>query len=200
VVKDTARKKRLQREKRNHAEKRLEATCQSRDEVQEYNLAVSPARSPVSPEATTMVTLPRNYSPIPRFPSNELDPHPLLSPIIYHITAMGNAMYPLVSSFRFNPISPAAWFDHALRDEALFHALLYTTSSYAGLISGTTESKESIIHVGKSVSLVKERLNCMGDVRKGQVVSVLVEGTVRAVSCLAITEVSVSGTGGRHFG
>jgi hypothetical protein len=123
-------------------------------------------------------------------PSNELDPYPQLSPIIHHITEMGNAMYPHMFSLRFNPLSPTAWFDHALRDEALFHALLYTTSSYHGLILGTTKSKESIFHFEKSVSLVKERLKSLCDVRMGNVVTIFVEGTARAVSCLAFTEVS----------
>ncbi len=98
-------------------------------------------------------------------------------------------MCPHLVSLKINPIGPTSWFDHALRDEALFHALLYTTTSYAGLIRGSTETKESVVHFGKSVSLVKERLKSICDVRNGNKLTSLVEGTARAVSCLAFTEV-----------
>lgn len=100
---------------------------------------------------------------------------------------MGDAMYPFVSSFRFNPVSPAAWFDCALKDDALMHALLYTSSTYFGLLKGVTENKEATVHKGKSISLVKERLDGMSG--RGEVVTEVVEMTVRAVSCLAISEV-----------
>lgn len=63
---------------------------------------------------------------------------------------------------------------------------MYTTSTYAGLISGTTESKESIIYVGKSVSLVHKRLNNMS-LNDGLSIESQ-ESTARAVSCLAISE------------
>jgi hypothetical protein len=182
VVKDTTRRKKLWREKGRPKEKTIHAKAKPKDGIEDKY-------SSVSPEGMTLATLPREY--FSKFPFHELDPHPELSPIIHHITQMGHAMCPHLLSFRINPIGPTAWFDQALRDEALFHALLYTTTSYAGLIGGSTETKESIIHFGKSVGLVKERLRDMCDVRNGNQVTVFVEGTARAVSCLAFTEVSL---------
>ena len=93
-------------------------------------------------------------------------------------------MWPLESSLHFNPVSPAGWFDWALSDEALFHALLYTTATYAGLVRGTTESKEAVLHAGLSMKLIGERL--------GKTLSNggREEGIIGAVSCLAFTEAS----------
>jgi hypothetical protein len=118
-----------------------------------------------------------------------LDPNPELSPVIYHIKSMGTAMWPLEDSVRFNPISPAAWVDWALSDEALFHALLCTTSTYAGLILGTSESKDAIVHEGRSMSLVKQRLSILAPIGPGSDGPEIEEGTIGAVSCLAISEV-----------
>ena len=98
-------------------------------------------------------------------------------------------MWPLEDLMRFNPISPASWFDWALSDEALFHALLYTTSTYAGLIAGSTESKEAILHKGKSMSLVNRRLSQLGTLGFEEDEPRIAEGIIGAVSCLAITEV-----------
>lgn len=189
VVKDTTRKKKLRREKENPKEKTIVENPPPTDEIQEDRLGVKTRPSSREAEETTLAALPKEY--FSKFKYNELDPHPELLPIIHHITEMGYAMCPHLVSFKINPIGPTAWFDHALRDEALFHALLYTTTSYAGLIGGSTETKESIVHFGKSVSLVKERLRSMCDVRNGNEVTALVEGTARAVSCLAFTEVSL---------
>jgi hypothetical protein len=189
AVKDSSRKRKLRRENETSNSKALLANSESIIEVQEDELSFKSEQTSRETE-TTLTTLPTEYSS--SFPHKELDPHPGLSLIIHHITEMGYAMYPHLVSFKINPISPTAWFDSALGDEALFHALLYTTTSYAGLIAGSTETKESIVHLGKSVGLVKERLDLMCDVRKGGKVTVLVEGTARAVSCLALTEVSYS--------
>jgi hypothetical protein len=111
-----------------------------------------------------------------------LDPHPTLSRTIYYISTVGSLMWPLESSLHFNPVSPAGWFDWALSDEALFHALLYTTATYAGLVRGTTESKDAVLHAGLSMKLIGERL--------GKTVSNegREEGIIGAVSCLAFTE------------
>jgi hypothetical protein len=187
VVKDTTRKKKLRRE--NERPKiSISVRPESEDGFQEGCSSLKTRQPSVVPEEMTLANLPKEY--YSKLPYREMDPHPELSPIIHHITEMGYAMCPHLVSFRINPIGPTAWFDHALRDEALFHALLYTTTSYAGLIGGSTETKESIVHFGRSVSLVKERLKSMCDMRNGNVVTALVEGTARAVSCLAFTEVS----------
>lgn len=116
--------------------------------------------------------------------SLNLDPNPELSPLIYHITLMGTAMWPLDFVLKFNPISPAGWFDWALSEEVLLHALLYTTSTYAGLLRGTTEDRTAIVHVGKTLAFLRERVVEDGGLEG--------EGTIAAISCLALTEVSTS--------
>jgi hypothetical protein len=187
VVKDTTRKKKLWRE--NERPKiSISVKPESKDEVQESCSSLKTRQPSVVPEEMTLANLPKGY--YSKLPYKEMDPHHELSPIIHHIAEMGYAMCPHLVSFRINPTGPTAWFDHALRDEAMFHALLYTAMSYAGLIGGSMETKESIAHSWEDVSLVKERLKSMCDVSNGTVVTVLVEETARAVSCLAFTEVS----------
>ena len=171
VVRDSTRKKRLMR--RMDAERAASVGSVDVSVINERN---EPATSDRSASLFSIPT-----------PTQGLDPHPYLTPIIHHLVSIGDAMYPFVSIFRFNPISPAKWFDCALRDDALFHALLYTTSTYSGLMKGVTENKEAIVHARRSIALVRERLGEMemvGDFGFDG------EGTVRAVSCLAMSEVS----------
>ncbi|KAH7369994.1 hypothetical protein BKA65DRAFT_589439 [Rhexocercosporidium sp. MPI-PUGE-AT-0058] len=170
VVKDSTRKKRLLRQL--NAERGEDSTSTSNSR-------------PGDPSSSSSQHLHPDASPF-AVPTQGLDPHPYLSPIIHHLISMGDAMYPFVSSFRFNPVSPAAWFDCALKDEALMHALLYTSSTYFGLLKGVTENKEAVLHGGRSIGIVKERLDGMSGM--GVVVTEVVESTVRAVSCLAISE------------
>lgn len=190
VVKDSSRKKKAQRKQEEQSKEKQMTTHSSKySENSQIDISVEnfTESREISPTLTGSV-IPRYPRP-PIFPSLGLDPHPQLSPIIYHITSMWDAMYPLASSFRFNPMSPASWFDWALSDEALFHALLYTTSTYAGLIVGTTQKGDSVIHVGKSVVLVNERLRGLVK-RKGEGGMGIEDSTITAVSCMAITEVS----------
>ncbi|RFU34703.1 hypothetical protein B7463_g1657, partial [Scytalidium lignicola] len=121
-------------------------------------------------------------------PSLGLDPHFELSEIIHRIIDTGRAMWPLEQSLGFNPMSPIGWFDWALSDQALFHALLYTTYSYASLISGITGNREAMVHLGKSLNLVKERLKTRELLPQPAETMVMSEGTIGAVSCMAITE------------
>ncbi|KAH8811060.1 hypothetical protein F5884DRAFT_749455 [Xylogone sp. PMI_703] len=121
-------------------------------------------------------------------PSPGLDPHSQLSKIIHYISGVGKAMWPLEESLKFNPICPIGWFDWALSDPALFNAILYTTYSYANLIPGTTRNSASMVHLGKSLNLVKERLKVRELMQKPGRAMVLSEGTIAAVSCMAITE------------
>ncbi|KAH9212956.1 hypothetical protein DL95DRAFT_447303 [Leptodontidium sp. 2 PMI_412] len=172
VVKDSTRKKRLMRQLNAERSEGSNPSSSSR---------------PDQPALTSSSSQPPDADPQPfAMPTQGLDPHPHLSPIIHHLISMGDAMYPFVSSFRFNPVSPASWFDCALKDDALMHALLYTSSTYFGLLKGVTENKEAIVHGGRSIGLVKERL--AGMTRRGEVMNEVLEGTVRAVSCLAISE------------
>ncbi|PVH76068.1 hypothetical protein DL98DRAFT_657766 [Cadophora sp. DSE1049] len=167
VVKDSTRRKRLMR----HLNAERAASIGSVTDAPAMSSRTEPATSDSDPSPFILPT-----------PTLGLDPHPYLTPIIHHLISVGDAMYPFVSVFRFNPVSPAKWFDCALKDDALFHALLYTTSTYLGLLKGVTENKEAIVHAGRSISLVRERLE--GTNVGGEAL----EGTVRAVSCLAISE------------
>ncbi|KAL2072124.1 hypothetical protein VTL71DRAFT_11467 [Oculimacula yallundae] len=200
VLKDSMRKKRLMRQLNvervagNDFASASAAASSSFASSTNANIRLSPTTATT---ATTATGNPSSTSPSPSpftslSPTLGLDPNPSLSPIIHHLTEMGAAMYPFAASFRFNPVSPARWFDCALRDEALMHALLYTSSTYLGLLRGSTENKEAFVHGGRSVELVKGRLEDMGRMGEGMsdggMVVEVVESTVRAVSCLAISE------------
>jgi len=171
VVKDSTRKKKLMRQ----LDAERAASVGSVTEVFATSARNEPATSDRDP---SLFSIP--------IPTQGLDPHPYLSPIIHHLISVGDAMYPFVSVFRFNPVSPAKWFDCALKDDALFHALLYTTSTYLGLVKGVTENREAILHAGRSVGLLRKRIGEVGSMGNFGFEG---EGTVRAVSCLAISEV-----------
>lgn len=117
----------------------------------------------------------------------ELDPDPYLSPIVYHIRTMGTAMFPLATTFKFNPLCPNGCVGWSLNDKAVCHGILYSTSSYANLISGVSESKESIMHVSKTVEMVNKRLKEINEAGNGSGVD---EGIIGAVASIALTEVS----------
>ena len=188
VVKDSSRRKRELKQQGIKSQRYGSKQKEQKKELSTAAFSSSNDGSSVHSPQPFSKTIPR-FSRPPRFPSLGLDPHPQLSPIIYHLNIVGSAMYPLESAMKFNPLSAAPWFDFALSDETLFHALLYTTSTYAGLILGSTESKDSIVHVGKSVSLLNRRLKGLGS-KTLQFEGVDVEdATIGAVSCLAITEV-----------
>lgn len=165
VVKDLLRQKRVLG--RLHANPRTKASrISSLSSIPE---TVSTSTSDKTPSQPTIALF------------QSLDPHPNLSATIHYINKVASAMYPLESKFKFNPLSAAPWFDFALSDEALFNALLYTTTAYAGLIQGTAESKVAMVKMNRSVVLVNERLK-----REGVWIE---DGTIGAVSCLGITEV-----------
>lgn len=197
VVNDGVRKRKQMQEQ--HSKRASKQSSYSKDSESSSEYALYSASTSNASSGSTSQVFEREdklpwpvsavspYSSNGMFPLASLDPHPQLSPIIYYVASIGTAMWPLEDKLRFNPISPCNWFDSALSDDALFHALLYTTSTYAGLISGTTENKESIMHVGRSLKLVNERLKSLR--RPGQELQVSME-TIGAVSCLAITEVS----------
>ena len=171
-MKDSTRKKKLMRQ----LDAERAASVGSVTEVFATSARNEPATSDRDP---SLFSIP--------IPTQGLDPHPYLSPIIHHLISVGDAMYPFVSVFRFNPVSPAKWFDCALKDDALFHALLYTTSTYLGLVKGVTENREAILHAGRSVGLLlRKRIGEVGSMGNFGFEG---EGTVRAVSCLAISEV-----------
>ncbi len=193
VVKDSTRKKRLQRQLNAEHSKGSGFGSTALDKKISTGAGAGLSATDSSSQVSTLPDPPRRSSlSFALHPTQGLDPHPQLSPKIYHLTLMGDAMYPLVSRFRFNPVSPAAWFDSALQDSALFHALLHTSSTYLALIRGLSENREAIVHGGKSIKLVKNRLDGMisGAVTRHGNMEV-VEMTLRAISCLAISEVCV---------
>ena len=198
MVRDSSRKKKHWKQLNNQTgNKKLSSVDDTNDsnKISEAANSSSTVDEPLSRENDQAMALSHSARSSTIFPSPGLDPHPELSPIIYHVTNMGTAMWPLETSVQFNPISPASWFDWALSDEALFHALLYTTSAYVGLISGSTESKEAIVHKGKSVSLVDQRLSRLSPLTFKKDETRTDEGTIGAVSCLAITEVRLPSNG-----
>jgi len=118
-----------------------------------------------------------------RYLENTLTPlmasmKPALYDLVSHLSTVSNAMFPLESRLKFNPISPASWFDFAMSDPALMHALLYTSVSYAGLLSGVTEPHEAVVQRLQSIRLLNKRFN------KDEIE----DGTIGAVSCLATTD------------
>lgn len=186
VVRDSSGKKRNLANLRT-GKKRLQSLNDARESIEgaEFSSSIDEV---LSEENQLAMSISRSsHAPFSLPPS--LDPNPQLSPIIYQVKRMGTAMWPLEDHVRFNPISPAGWFDWALSDAALFHAILYTTSTYAGLILGTTESKEAIVHEGKSMSLVNQRLSSLSSLGSEKDGGKIDDGTIGAVSCLAITEV-----------
>jgi hypothetical protein len=96
-----------------------------------------------------------------------LDPNPELSGIIHHVAEMGVAMWPLDYELRFNPISPAGWFDWALGEEVLLNALLYTTQSYRELMGGAMEKRESVRRLGRALELLRGGLSGEEEVKDG---------------------------------
>ena len=77
-----------------------------------------------------------------------------------------------------------SWFQTALADTALFHALLYASSTYAGRIAGVTDSMDAAVHMERTARLVNDRLD--GPIEN------LTDSTIGAVSCLAMGEVCLS--------
>ncbi|KAF8860638.1 hypothetical protein BDZ45DRAFT_688206 [Acephala macrosclerotiorum] len=185
VVRDSTRRKRLQREREASSSEDTPASHSQSTGGEGFDCGGSISLN--AEEAAVAIS--RKYLSAPTFPTQGMDPHPHLSPYLYRITALGDAMYPLVSSFRVNPISPVAWFDSALRDGALFHALLYITCVYADLITGSncSENQEAMEHGGKSITIIKQRIDRIFLNGKKSAFE-FVEENVRAVSCLAITE------------
>jgi hypothetical protein len=189
VVKDATRKRSQQKQEKSKLEKGgQESLVDNKEQEKRSHLTSRLMQKTIRrTENTSEVNRANEYS-TSMIPSAGLDPHPELSPTIYHVATIATAMWPLEPFLRFNPISPILWFDWALNDEALLHALLYTTCSSAGLISGTTEDRNAIFHVGKSLRLINERLGGFEEVS---------ETIIGAASCLALAEVSWSRHGSR---
>ncbi|RDW77530.1 hypothetical protein BP6252_05583 [Coleophoma cylindrospora] len=106
--------------------------------------------------------------------------HALLNHYVYHVT---ERLYPLSKQLKFNPFRGEAWFQFAVTDAAMLHALLYSGANYISLLEGKRESEDSVYHLGKTVEIVNRRLQ----------ESVTVDdSTIGALTCVALGE-SMSG-------
>lgn len=101
-MKDATRKRKQRKELNTLNKKKSAAESANSSEIE--SSISSQGDSLSSSTSDTIVTRVLNRPTI----GNNLDPHPELSYDIYNMQAMGVAMYPLVYSFGFNPISPAA--------------------------------------------------------------------------------------------
>ena len=108
----------------------------------------------------------------------EAHTHELLSG---YLTYASRRMYPIASSQTFNPLRSPEWFHYAVSDKAMLHAVLYAGSIYLALLEGRTESKDSIHHLSKTISIVNLRLN--------ESTAFIEDSTMGAISCLALGEV-----------
>ena len=131
-----------------------------------------------SPEDEEMVSI----APQPMLKPNirYLDAQPQLRKAIGYLTTVASAMYPMELYFHFNPLSPERWFQTALADTAQFHALLYASCVYHGLVQGITESREAALHLERASRLINDRLS--GPAAE------ITDTTIGAVSCLAMGE------------
>lgn len=107
-------------------------------------------------------------------------------PITQHIKNMGVAMFPLSSLYKFNPVDPDGCLGWHPEEEVVYHGTLYVTSTYATLISGKPESKETMSHMGRVVTMVNSRLQEMGTAGNDPTH----KGLVEAIACIALAEVS----------
>lgn len=112
--------------------------------------------------------------------SIKLDPY--MTDLVHDLATASSRMYPRESIFKFNPISPTHWFHFALADKALLHAVVYTVFAYSGLFEGAVESSKATTEFGQCIALVNKRL-------AGPRLDIT-DGTVAAVSCLALVEVN----------
>lgn len=85
-----------------------------------------------------------------------------------------------------NPVKTAAHLEFSLDDDAVFHAMLFGTAVSAGLFEGRTDSHDIAFQMNKAVSMVNARL--------GEPRWVASDCVIRAVSCLAIGEVTALST------
>lgn len=106
--------------------------------------------------------------------------HRVLDHYFSHIPLM---VYPLESCLRSNPLKSPEWFQYAIEDSAMLHSVLYAGSLYLALLEGKKESKDTLYHLSRVVSIVNQRLNESG----GEIE----DSTIGAISCLALGEVKI---------
>lgn len=100
--------------------------------------------------------------------------------VFKHMDTVSNAIYPMESYFRYNPLR-LKWLDN-MTNNMLFHAALYMASTYLGLMEGNTQSDQAMAQMSQAIFLINEKL-------QGPTPDVS-DNTISAVSCLAMGEVS----------
>jgi hypothetical protein len=92
-------------------------------------------------------------------------------------------VYPFSSSFIFNPMT-SHWFPLAITDELMFHTALFAcTAHMVQLGKGCSQENSELLH-----RIVRRLSNRIVQARDNGHYS---DTTIAAVSCLAMTEVSV---------
>ncbi|TGO20965.1 hypothetical protein BPAE_0252g00080 [Botrytis paeoniae] len=102
--------------------------------------------------------------------------HRLLSRYFTHVSSR---MYPLSKYLSSNPLRSDEWFRFTINDAAMFHAILYAGAIYLSLLQGGKDSEDSVYHLGKTLEIVKEKL------QNGEPAD---DSTIAALSCVALGE------------
>ncbi|KAF7947970.1 hypothetical protein EAE96_009040 [Botrytis aclada] len=102
--------------------------------------------------------------------------HQLLSRYFTHVSSR---MYPLSKYLSSNPLRSDEWFRFTIKDAAMFHAILYAGAIYLSLLQGGKDSEDSVYHLGKTLEIVKEKL------QNGKPAD---DSTIAALSCVALGE------------
>jgi hypothetical protein len=106
--------------------------------------------------------------------------HALLSK---YLTYASSRMFPVGSSLKTSPLKSPTWFQFAITDAAMFHAMLYAAAVYSALLEGMSESRDAIYHQNQTILILQTRLSRS----TGQ----FEDSTLGAISCLAIGGVRV---------
>jgi Fungal specific transcription factor domain len=113
----------------------------------------------------------------------EMQPHThaLLSK---YLTYASSRMFPIGSSLKRSPLKSPEWLHFAVTDEAMFHAMLYAAAMYLALLEDRTESRDTLYHQNRTISILQRRLRTSSQSFD--------DSTLGAISCLAIGGVSLS--------
>lgn len=100
-----------------------------------------------------------------------------------YLTYVTSRMYPEHLLIRSNPLTSSAWFRYAVTDAAMLHAMLYSGALYLALLEGKTETRDTICHLNKTISMVNERLSSSPQF--------IEDSTIGAITCLALGSVRI---------
>lgn len=103
--------------------------------------------------------------------------------VLRHVTTVAIGIYPMESYFTYNPFK-LVWFDGRMTNNMLFHAAMYLSSSYLGLMEDKQDSSEATEQMGIAILLINENLRSARPDISDKLIS--------AVSCLAMCEVSIA--------